>query len=108
MLVLGLGLFYLFRPLCAVSPLHYAAVFNKEKAIEVLIENGFDKNLEGKDGVSPLDLAISENSRNAVTYLHALGAKTNLLFEEDLNEYLEELNESSVEDLNDYLEELNE
>ena len=63
----------------AFAPLHYAAVFGKDKAVRTLIEHGADMNAKDNDGQTPLDRAHSRDPeiKQVITaLLRKHGAKT--------------------------------
>ncbi|MDA7653501.1 ankyrin repeat domain-containing protein, partial [bacterium] len=68
------------------TPLHIAALFAYKEIAELLIAAGADVNAKGKEGETPLDVAVDEDSTETADLLRKHGGKTG----EKLNEIAKE------------------
>jgi ankyrin repeat protein len=56
-------------PANGYTPLHDAVMANNAAAAKILLEYGADKNIKGKDGLTPLEKAIKENKTELIKIL---------------------------------------
>jgi ankyrin repeat protein len=56
-------------PANGYTPLHDAVMTNNAAAAQILLKYGANKNIKGKDGLTPLEKAIKENKRELIKIL---------------------------------------
>ncbi|RDD43947.1 Transient receptor potential cation channel subfamily A member 1 [Trichoplax sp. H2] len=61
-----------------LSPLHYAAKYNRVEIIRSLVDHGADVNIPGYDSIPPISIAAKHNSLAAFEVLISCGAKVDL------------------------------
>jgi ankyrin repeat protein len=56
-------------PANGYTPLHDAVMANNAAAAKILLQYGANKNIKGKDGLTPLEKAIKENKSELIKIL---------------------------------------
>ena len=71
--LIGLNAFLDVQDKEKLTPLHLATLYNREKTVIKLLQNGADKNLKNSRGELPIDIARKKNFHNLVEILRDKG-----------------------------------